>query len=193
VLAAVVGWYVTRSGAAAARSIAHTASAFRLTSSAPESCKPAARAIRFYSARTHEWQDKRGGRHADRIKWPTCSWARYAAREWHARAEAARESYERWHAYHWDWQSWLPDKWQRIGACETGYGQRPGNWRHSNSSYEGAFGFAVSSWDSFKYRADPRAGPYPADAWQATPRQQYEVALAIERMYGLSGWGCRNA
>jgi hypothetical protein len=87
----------------------------------------------------------------------------------------------------------MPDKWQRIGACETGYGKRPGNFRHSNSSYEGFAGFAKSSWDSFKYRADPKAGPYPEDAWQATPRQQYEVALAIWRAYGFSGWGCRNA
>jgi hypothetical protein len=100
---------------------------------------------------------------------------------------------ERWVAYHYDWPTWLPEKWQRIGACETGYGRRPGNWRHSNSSYEGAFGFAKSSWDAFKYRAARKAGPYPADAWQATPRQQFEVALAIWRAFGFSGWGCRNA
>lgn len=161
-------------------------------------CKPAQRAIRFYKARTHQWQRERNELTydhglAERIKWPTCDRARSAAREWLARAEGARDSYYEWFAYHYDWPSWLPDKWQRIGACETGYGRRPGNWRHNNSSYEGAFGFAVSSWDSFKWRADPKAGPYPEDAEQATPRQQYEVALAIERMYGLSGWGCRNA
>src|SRR4029079_9393813 len=113
VLAVVVGWYVTRSGAEAARPAGQALQASRLTPSVPESCKPAARAIRFYSARTHEWQSKRGGSLAERIKWPACSWARYAAREWHARAEAARESYERWHRYQWEWQSWLPDKWQR--------------------------------------------------------------------------------
>ena len=27
---------------------------------------------------------------------------------------------------------WMPDKWQRIGACETGYGKRPGDF-HWNS------------------------------------------------------------
>jgi hypothetical protein len=108
------------------------------------------------------------------------------ARAWRLRAEA-------WLSYQYDWRSWLPAKWARIGACETGYGRRPGNWRHANSSYEGAFGFAKSSWDAFKYRADPMAGPYPADAWQATPRQQYEVALAIYRRFGFSGWGCRGA
>ena len=79
-------------------------------------------------------------------------------------------------------------KWVRIATCETGF-----NWRHNNSSYEGAFGFAEGSWDTFKHRADRKAGPYPEDAWQATPRQQYEVALAIWRAYGLSGWGCRGA
>ena len=82
----------------------------------------------------------------------------------------------------WNWQAWLPDKWRRIGVCETGL-----NWLHHNSSYQGAFGFATQSWDSFKL-----AG-YPEDADQASPWQQYMVALAIYRRYGLSGWGCRNA
>jgi len=156
-------------------------------------CKPAQNAIRFYSARTHYWQARRGGRLAERLRWPTCFMAIRAAHVWAERAEEARDSYNRWHRYHFDWPSWLPDKWQRVGACETGYGQRPGNWRHSNSRYEGAFGFAKQSWDSFKSRADRKAGPYPSDAWQATPRQQYEVALAIWRAYGFSGWGCRGA
>jgi hypothetical protein len=90
-------------------------------------------------------------------------------------------------AWQYKWQVWLPDKWQRIGACETGYGKRPGNWKHSNANYQGAFGFAVGSWDQFKLDG------YPAEAWQATPWQQYQVALAIWRRYGFTGWGCRNA
>jgi hypothetical protein len=118
---------------------------------------------------------------------------RYLAALWRRKAHAARRQYERWFEYHYHWQAWLPDRWQRIGACETGYGRRPGNWRHSNSSYEGAFGFAKSSWDAFKGRADRKAGPYPSEAYFATPRQQYEVALAIWRVYGFSGWGCRGA
>ncbi len=85
-------------------------------------------------------------------------------------------------ARQWNWQAWLPDKWRRIGVCETGL-----NWQHYNSSYEGAFGFATSSWDAFK-----PAG-YPDHASQASPWQQYQVALAIWRRYGFSGWGCRNA
>ncbi len=82
----------------------------------------------------------------------------------------------------WNWQAWLPDKWVRIARCETGI-----NWFHSNSRFQGAFGFAISSWDSF------RLAGYPAEAWQASPWQQYQVALAIHSRYGFSGWGCRNA
>jgi hypothetical protein len=85
-------------------------------------------------------------------------------------------------AREWNWQAWLPDKWRRIGQCETQL-----NWQHYNSSYEGAFGFATSSWDAFKPVG------YPDHASQASPWEQYQVALAIYRRYGLSGWGCRNA
>ncbi len=85
-------------------------------------------------------------------------------------------------ARQWNWQAWLPDKWARIAQCETQM-----NWQHYNSSYEGAFGFATSSWDAFK-----PAG-YPDHANQASPWQQYQVALAIYRRYGFSGWGCRGA
>jgi hypothetical protein len=90
-------------------------------------------------------------------------------------------------SWQYKWWVWLPDKWQRIGACETGYGKRPGNWKHHNSSYQGAFGFATQSWDQFKPNG------YPEDADQATPWQQYVVALRIYHRYGLTGWGCRNA
>ena len=98
---------------------------------------------------------------------------KHQLRVWQGRLEECRQ---------WNWAAWLPDKWRRIGVCETQL-----NWRHSNSSYQGAFGFAISSWDGFK-----NAG-YPDEAWQATPWQQYQVALNIYARYGLSGWGCRNA
>ena len=86
------------------------------------------------------------------------------------------------------WQVWLPDKWQRIGACETGYGKRPGRWNWNSGTYQGAFGFYHGSWDQFK--------PYPwwpREAYLASPWQQYRTALAIHARYGFSGWGCRNA
>ena len=103
------------------------------------------------------------------------------------KARAARLEYRRWHRYHYAWWEWMPDKWQRIGACETGYGRRPGDFHWNSGPYQGAFGFAVSSWDAF------RLPGYPSEAYLATPRQQYEVALAIWRRYGFSGWGCRDA
>ena len=115
---------------------------------------------------------------------------KYLAALWQRKARAARRAYERWHAYHYDWRSWLPDVWQRLGACETGYGRRPGNWKWDSGTYEGAFGFHYDSWDRFVPYADRKARPYPAEAYLATPRQQYEVALAIWRRYSFSGWGC---
>lgn len=86
----------------------------------------------------------------------------------------------------WNWQAWLPAQWQRIGACETGYGQKPGNWHHDSGEFQGAFGFRYTSWDDFKLPG------YPNEAYQATPWQQYQVALAIYNRYGLSGWGCKG-
>jgi hypothetical protein len=91
-------------------------------------------------------------------------------------------------SWQWKWWVWLPDKWQRIGACETGYGKRPGRWDWNSGLYQGAFGFAVSSWDQFK-----PVSWWPSEAYLATPWQQYQTALAIHRRYGFSGWGCRNA
>jgi len=160
-----------------------------------DKCVGVQKALRFYTKRWQHWTTLRTGvgQPVRQLERSPQRCPRYLLKIRKAKAAAAHREWNRYFHYHYAWSEWLPDKWQRIGACETGYGRRPGNWRHSNSSYEGAFGFAKVSWDSFKYRADPKAGPYPEDAWQATPRQQYEVALAIYRMYGLSGWGCRNA
>ena len=91
-------------------------------------------------------------------------------------------------AWQYRWQVWLPAKWQRVGACETGYGKRPGDWRWNSGTYQGAFGFHHGSWDAFK-----PVSWWPHAAYLATPWQQYQTALAIHRRYGFSGWGCRNA
>ncbi len=100
---------------------------------------------------------------------------------WTLRHQACLEVlHERARQY--NWQAWLPDKWRRVGMCETQL-----NWQHSNSGYQGAFGFAIQSWDQFKLPG------YPDEAWQASPWQQYQVALAIWRRFGFSGWGCRAA
>ena len=89
------------------------------------------------------------------------------------------------------WQVWLPDKWQRVGACETGYGRRPGNWHHQNSGYVSAFGISRSSYDE---DAAVMGGPPWDDRRNPTPFQQYRAALGHYRLHGgFSGWGCRNA
>lgn len=133
------------------------------------------------------WQDGP----VPRVWYKGCDVLERRAIEWRERAGAARLEYDRWHAYHYDWRSWLSAHWYSVGSCETGYGGPP-NWRHSNSQYQGAFGFAISSWDGYVGEADPKAGPYPSEAWMATPRQQLEVALAIYRHFGMSGWGCKG-
>lgn len=97
-------------------------------------------------------------------------------RTWQTRLETCRQ---------WNYRAWLPAHWYRVGSCETGYGGPP-NWRHSNSSYQGAFGFAISSWDGYKLPG------YPAEAWQATPWEQFQVALEIYNRFGMSGWGCKG-
>lgn len=74
---------------------------------------------------------------------------------------------------------WLPKIWWAIGMCETGL-----DYRHNSGAYQGAYGFYRGSWDAFK-----PAG-YPAEAYQATPRQQLTVARRIYARYGLTGWGC---
>lgn len=160
---------------------------------AKTTCSGSNRAINFYrravrSSRERMWQ---AGDLPQR-RWWGCDSARRRATEWREKAHQAREALDEWNEYQFDWQKWLPRGWYGVGSCETGYGGEP-NWHHNSGSYQGAFGFAVTSWDNFTGSADPKAGPYPSEAYLATPRQQYEVALAIYRRYGLSGWGCREA
>jgi len=162
----------------------------------PENCPSVRKALRYYTAQYLHWTGLRVGAVTHPMPAGKTRCPRYLLHIRQAKARAARKAWNAYFHYQYAWSDWLPGKWARIAICETPItknGHRTMNWRHSNSSYEGAFGFAKSSWDSFKYRADPKAGPYPEDAWQATPRQQYEVALAIWRMFGFSGWGCRNA
>jgi hypothetical protein len=156
-------------------------------------CPSADRAVRFYARRMEENRARMGaggdpeGRVARVLKRPN-SCPRFLAHVLQRKAHALRVRVEKWIAYQWSWRYWLPAKWVRIGICETRL-----NWKHDSGTYQGAFGFHRSSWDAFRGRADRRAGPYPSEAFLATPRQQYEVALAIWRAFGFSGWGCRGA
>lgn len=76
----------------------------------------------------------------------------------------------------------MPAKWVRIANCETGI-----RFDWDSGAYQGAFGFAVSSWDAF------RPPGFPSEAYEASPRQQFIVAERIRARFGYSGWGCRNA
>lgn len=159
-----------------------------------ETACSAHKAVKFYARRLNEHRARMGAQGKPvKVRSARTECPRYLAHVLQRKARAWRLRAERWVAYHYDWRSWLPAKWQRIGACETGYGRRPGQWTWNSGTYQGAFGFYHGSWDAFRARADRKAGPYPAEAYNATPRQQYEVALAIYRAYGFSGWGCRGA
>jgi hypothetical protein len=145
-----------------------------LTATATAGRSPAEKVARTITA-TWTCQDTIG---APRTKAPNV-WAKHSAgyrkwqlRVWQARLETCRQ---------WNYKAWLPAHWQRVAQCET-----QTNWRHSNSSHQGAFGFAVSSWDGY------RLPGYPGEAWQATPWQQYQVALQIYNRFGMSGWGCKG-
>ena len=84
--------------------------------------------------------------------------------------------------WQWKYQAWMPPVWQRLAQCESGH--NPPNWKHDSGTYQGAFGFYHGSWDAFRPRG------YPSNAANATPWQQYRVALRIHARYGFTGWGC---
>ena len=89
----------------------------------------------------------------------------------------------------------MPDKWQRIGACETGYGRRPGSFSWDSGRYVSFAGIYRAGYSQYAHEIGQlswdetrsRLGRYP------TPREQLNVALRIYYHFGFSGWGCRNA
>lgn len=156
-------------------------------------CLSSVKAITYYRrayASSREQMSLEGP--VSRVWYQDCEVLRRRAVEWRAKAGDARRSFVAWHRRQYAWRLWLPRGWYNVGSCETGYGGPP-NWAHRNSSYEGAFGFAVSTWDRYKLEAPQRDGPYPGSAADATPRQQLNVALVVYGHFGLSGWGCRGA
>ncbi len=86
-------------------------------------------------------------------------------------------------ARQWNYTAWMPRHWIDLAACESG--SSPPNWRH-HTDYEGAFGFAPGSWDGYKLPG------YPDSASDASPWQQWRVALRIAAHYhSIAGsWGC---
>lgn len=172
---------------------------------APDSCRSAARAIRYYKKLTYQWQRERAtltgdSRLADRVRWPNCRRARLAAEEWRDRSTNARRSYWRLVAYHYDWRAWMPAKHQRVAQCETGYqgGTGPGGsrWDWDSGTYVSAFGIYRAGYDDDAHRIGNLGwdetlrvlGRYP------TPREQMQVADSHRAAHGgWSGWGCRGA
>lgn len=89
-------------------------------------------------------------------------------------------------AWQFRWQVWLPDNWARLGACETGYGKRPGNWLFQNSVYVSAFGISRREYDR---DAAFMGAPAWNDVRPPTPWHQFRAALGHYRRFG-DGWGC---
>jgi hypothetical protein len=75
----------------------------------------------------------------------------------------------------------MPPVFWRISVCETG-----ANPRHRTRDYQGMFGFYKGTWDDYKPKG------YPADANEASPRQQLVVARIVARRVWLSAWGCHR-
>ncbi len=111
----------------------------------------------------------------------SCPRVRYLVKLAQARAHRARVAYLRW-SYDWEWRRWLPAKWYRIGMCETHL-----TWAWNSGTYQGAFGFYWGTWDAYK------PGGFPAEAYQATPRQQMIVAERVRAAVGYGAWGCGGA
>lgn len=110
------------------------------------------------------------------------------ASEWRDRATMERLAAAAWVREHFHWWEWLPSNWQALGACETGYGRRPGNFAHANSSFVSAFGISRSIYNrDAAYHGGPPWSDDPAR--RPTPRQQYEAALGHYAMFG-DGWTC---
>jgi hypothetical protein len=146
------------------------------------SCKPALRGIVYFHARYGHWVALRGHESVQPASRPAgCAHARWRASVWKERAATARKSYERW-AYEYDWASWLPDKFRRVGHCETGGtsgATAAGNWAWDSGRFVSAFGI---------YR--PAYEAYHTWTGRNTPREQYEVAAAIQARYSWGAWGC---
>lgn len=126
-----------------------------------------------------------------------CRHGRHAAKRWHCTAlrwtrrnlAAARAQWER------SWWLWLPAKWQRVGACETGGGVRPGDWNHHNTGYVSAFGIQRGGGRGhYDHDASDAGMPPWDDQDPPSPWQQFQTALQHYREFGgFSGWGCRGA
>jgi len=190
-VALVIGLSNNASGAAEGRTSSADSRARELGGArvtAPENCPGVRKAVRFYQRRYAEHRAKMGAPSSEPAALTRCP--RYVLHVWVRKAAAARKAYERWLEYHWHWQEWLPDKFARVGACETGYGKRPGSWTWDSGTYVSAFGIYRPAYAQFaRYLGLPTWD----DPGRRSPREQYLVARAIQQRYSWSAWGCGSA
>jgi hypothetical protein len=151
------------------------------------SCRSARLAVAFYRDHRVAWLKMRGAATLPpRGRRPrNCADARYLATVARSRSFTARQATETW-LYEFAWWTWLPANWQALGACETGSGVRPGNWRHSNARFVSAFGISRVEYDR---DAAVFGGPPWSDAHPPTPHDQYDAARGHLARFG-DGWGC---
>lgn len=116
---------------------------------------------------------------------------RYLGRVLRLKAYATRARVEAWLEEEFDWVSWLPDKWRRVGICETSL-----RWDWDSGRYVSAFGIYRAGYADDAHRIGGlswdetvrRLGRLP------TPREQFNAALShFNANGGFSGWGCRGA
>jgi len=152
-------------------------------------CPSVLKALDHYTQRYLYWTEKRAGAPKlathGRSKCP-----RYLLGVRRAKAANAHRAYDRWYAHEWNWQSWLPDKFARVGACETGYGKKPGSWTWDSGTYVSAFGIYRPAYAQF---ARITGTPTWDEPGARTPREQYTVASAIQARFGWGAWGCSGA
>ncbi len=186
----VIGFLATQASGAAGsptEPLALSPQARELTASprvAPEKCS-ASKEVAYYRSRLNYWAQKMGagsgrGYRLGRTHRPACP--RYLAHALQRKAHAARLAYLRWHRDQYEWWHWLPDKFARVGACETGYGKKPGNFHWDSGTYVSFAGI---------YR--PAYEAYHLWTGRNTPREQFEVAAAIQARFGWGAWGCGGA
>lgn len=158
------------------------------------SCKSVEKAIVYYRSKVWYYQTKlntaRSPTNYPERKKNACAYKKFVVTSWRGQAREYYKEYAKW-MYDYAWWIWLPAKWQRVARCETGYqgGTGPGEsrWDWNSGPYQGAFGFANSTWDGYK----PRGAP--SEAYLATPRQQYQAAENVKAVFGYGAWGCGGA
>ncbi len=198
----VIGFLATQASGAAGsptEPLALSPQARELTASprvAPEKCS-ARRAVRYYSRRINKWRGKMGTRVLEPRAIADHRLARcphYLAHLLKRKSRITRLAYLKWNRDQYSWWLWLPDKFARVGACETGYGRKPGSWTWDSGTYVSFAGIIRGGFNQFAgyvgvhgWPDKKHPGPIP------TPREQYEVAAAIQARFGWGAWGCGGA